>query len=65
MIDLKILREDPDRVRQSQKVRGESVEIVDQLLVLDEARRTAITTFETLRAEQNVLSKSVGAAKGD
>ena len=65
MIDLKILREDPERVRHSQKVRGESVEIVDQLLLLDEARRTAITIFEALRAEQNSLSKSVGAAKGD
>ncbi len=65
MIDLKILREDPERVRLSQQVRGESVEIVDQLLALDEARRTAITTFEALRAEQNLLSKSVGAAKGD
>jgi seryl-tRNA synthetase len=35
------------------------------LLKLDETRRTAITEFETLRAEQNTLSKSVGAAKGD
>ena len=57
MIDLKILRDDPERVRLSQKVRGESVEIVDQLLALDEARRAAITVFESLRAEQNVLSK--------
>lgn len=65
MIDLKILRDDPERVRQSQKVRGESVEIIDQLLALDEARRSAITTFEALRAEQNLLSKTVGAAKGD
>ena len=65
MIDLKILRDDPERVRYSQKVRGESFEIVDQLLLLDEARRTAITIFEALRAEQNALSKSVGAAKGD
>lgn len=65
MIDLKILRDDPERVRLSQKVRGESVEVVDQLLELDEARRAAITTFEALRAEQNILSKSVGAAKGD
>ena len=65
MIDLKILRDDPERVRHSQKVRGESVEIVDQLLGLDEARRTAITIFEALRAEQNALSKSVGTAKGD
>ena len=65
MIDLKILRDDPERVRHSQKVRGESVEIVDQLLGLDEARRTAITIFEALRAEQNALSKSVSATKGD
>lgn len=65
MIDLKILREDPERVRLSQKVRGESVEVVDQLLVLDEARRVAITTFEALRAEQNLVSKSVAAAKGE
>jgi len=64
VIDLKILRDDPERVRLSQKVRGESVEIVDQLLALDEARRAAITVFESLRAEQNVLSKSVGGAKG-
>jgi seryl-tRNA synthetase len=65
VIDLKILRDDPERVRHSQKVRGENVEIVDQLLLLDEARRTAITIFEALRAEQNTLSKSVGIAKGD
>jgi len=65
VIDLKILRDDPQRVRDSQKVRGENPAVVDQLLVADEARRAAISAFETLRAEQNVLSKSVGAAKGD
>ena len=65
MIDLKVLREDPERVRQSQRVRGENPELVDQLLVADTARREAITAFEALRAEQNQLSKSVGAAKGD
>ena len=65
MIDIKFIRENPDAVRASQKGRGEDTSIVDQLLALDETRRTAITEFETLRAEQNVLSKSVGAAKGD
>jgi seryl-tRNA synthetase len=65
VIDLKVLREDPERVRLSQKVRGENPELVDQLLQADTARREAITTFEALRAEQNLLSKSVGAAKGD
>ncbi len=65
MIDLKILRENPDAIRHSQKVRGEDVAVVDQLLAADALSRTALSEFETIRAEQNALSKSVGAAKGD
>ena len=65
MIDIKFLREHPDVVRASQKGRGESVELVDQILAIDEKKRAAATEFETLRQEQNTLSKSVGAAKGD
>jgi seryl-tRNA synthetase len=65
MIDIKFLRENPDVVRASQKGRGESVELVDQILAIDEVKRAAVSEFETLRQEQNVLSKSVGAAKGD
>ena len=64
MIDLKILRENPDAVRHSQKVRGEDTAVVDLLLEADAFSRTALSEFETLRAEQNALSKSVGAAKG-
>jgi seryl-tRNA synthetase len=65
MIDLKFLRENPDVVRASQKGRGEDVAIVDKVLASDDAKRAAITEFEQLRAQQNVLSKSVGAASGD
>jgi len=65
VIDLKVLRDNPDVVRNSQKLRGEDVAVVDQLIAADSAARTALTEFETLRAEQNLLSKSVGAAKGD
>jgi len=65
MIDIKFLRENPDAVRASQKGRGEDVGVVDQVLATDELKRAAITEFEQLRAEQNLLSKSVGAAKGD
>jgi seryl-tRNA synthetase len=65
MIDVKLLRENPDLVRASQKARGESASLVDEVLAADEVRRTAIVEFEALRAEQNTLSKSVGAAKGD
>jgi seryl-tRNA synthetase len=65
MIDIKFLRENPDVVRASQKSRGEDVSLVDQVIAVDEKRRVAINEFEQLRAEQNTLSKSVGAAKGD
>jgi len=65
VIDLKTLRENPDAIRHSQKVRGEDVVVVDQLLEADALSRTALSEFETIRAEQNALSKSVGAAKGD
>lgn len=65
MIDVKVLRDNPDVVRASQKARGEDVSLVDKALAADEIRRAAIVEFEALRAEQNTLSKSVGAAKGD
>ena len=65
MIDLKVIRENPEAARTSQKVRGEDPALIDQLIAADDARRAALSTFETLRAEQNTLSKSVGAAKGD
>ena len=65
MIDLKTLRENPDLIRNSQKSRGEDVGLVDQLILADEARRIAVNEFEAVRTEQNLLSKSVGAAKGD
>jgi seryl-tRNA synthetase len=64
MIDIKF-RENPDAVRASQKGRGEDVAVVDKVLESDEVKRAAITEFEQLRAEQNILSKAVGAAKGD
>jgi len=65
MIDIKLLRENPDLIRASQTGRGEDAGIVDRVLALDEKRRAAINEFEALRAEQNTLSKAVGSAKGD
>jgi seryl-tRNA synthetase len=65
VIDVKVLRSDPDRVRASQKARGESESLVDDLLAADEARRAAITRYEELRAEQKDLGKKVAKAQGD
>ena len=65
MIDIKVLRENPDAARTSQKVRGEDPALIDLFIAADDARRTALTAFEGARAQQNALSKSVGAAKGE
>ncbi|RLP79363.1 serine--tRNA ligase [Mycetocola lacteus] len=66
MIDPVLLRENPDRVRASQAARGSSVELVDSALEADAARRSTITAFEELRAEQNAFGKTVArAAKED
>jgi seryl-tRNA synthetase len=65
VIDLKLLRENPDAVRQSQTSRGEDPALVDTLLAADTARRTAISTADSLRADQKAASKKVGAASPD
>lgn len=66
MIDLRLLRVDPDAVRASQAARGEPEAAVDALLAADAARRGAVQRFEALRAEQKQLSKQVPAtATGD
>ncbi|GII63463.1 serine--tRNA ligase [Sphaerisporangium krabiense] len=65
MIDLRTLREDPDRLRASQRARGEDDSVVDTLLDLDERRRSALSGFEALRAEQKSVGKSVSVSSGD
>ncbi len=65
MIDLKIVRENPDLVRQSQRTRGEDPGLVDVLLEADATRRSAIVEADTLRSEQKGLGKQVGKASGD
>ena len=65
MIDPKVLREDPDRVRAAQAKRGLSDDVVDRALAADSARRSAITAFEAKRAEQKQLGKQIPQAQGD
>jgi seryl-tRNA synthetase len=65
VIDLRLLRDDPDTVRASQRARGESEEVVDQLLRADEARRAAVQRFEALRAEQKQFGKQMPKAAGE
>ncbi|MBO0652428.1 serine--tRNA ligase [Streptomyces triculaminicus] len=65
MIDLRLLREDPDRVRASQRARGEDVDVVDALLSADERRRSSSVRFDELRSEQKSLGKLIPKATGD
>ncbi|WP_150955572.1 serine--tRNA ligase [Microbacterium testaceum] len=65
MIDLTLLREDPELVKRSQIARGESPDSVDDALAADRDRRAAITAFEELRAAQNAHGKRVAQALKD
>lgn len=65
MIDLRLLRSDPDLVRASQTARGDDPHLVDEILDADARRRSALTGFETARASQKALGKEVAAAAGE
>jgi seryl-tRNA synthetase len=62
VIDLNLLRENPEAIKASQLARGASVELVDQALAADSAWRKSLNEFETLRAQQNAFGKQVASA---
>jgi seryl-tRNA synthetase len=64
VIDPRLLRENPDLLRESQRRRGEDVDLVDRLLELDAARRSAQAAYDEIRAEQKQLSKRIGPLQG-
>jgi len=65
VIDIKLLREDPERVRASQRARGEDEGLVDAILAAEQDRRSSLTEFEQLRAEQKSMGKQVAQAQGE
>ncbi len=65
MIDLRVLRDDPQRGRDSQRDRGGDPAVVDELLEADAARRAAVTRADALRAEANTASKGIRSASAD
>ena len=65
MLDIQFIREHPDVVKESQRKRGESVELVDEVLKADDQRRSALQAYETSRAEQKSLGRQVASASGD
>jgi seryl-tRNA synthetase len=65
VIDLRLLRDNPDVVRASQVARGDDPDLVDVALDADALRRSSLAEFESLRAEQKSLGKKVAQAQGD
>jgi seryl-tRNA synthetase len=65
VIDLRLLRDNPEAVRASQRARGAAESLVDDLLSADRRHRAALSRFESLRAEQKQLGKQVAKAQGD
>jgi seryl-tRNA synthetase len=60
VIELKVVRSDPDRVRESQRRRGEDVTLVDALLRADEVNRAAGASYDRMRTEQKELGRRIG-----
>lgn len=65
MLDIQFIRENPDIVKESQRKRGESVELVDEVLRADKQRRDSLSQYETTRAEQKRIGKTVAAASAE
>ncbi|HEY0509331.1 MAG TPA: serine--tRNA ligase [Blastococcus sp.] len=65
MIDLRLVRENPDLVRASQRARGADEALVDALLGADAARREAVKRADDLRGEQKTASQAVRGAGAD
>jgi seryl-tRNA synthetase len=63
MLDVNLIRDNPELVREALRVRQMEPEPVDQILGLDEQRRTLIQEVENLKAERNLVSKEISRMK--
>ncbi|NMC54881.1 MAG: serine--tRNA ligase [Chloroflexi bacterium] len=63
MLDIALIRENPDVVREALRKRQMDTAAVDQVAELDVKRRGLLTEVETLKAERNRVSKEIGRMK--
>jgi len=64
MLDLELIRKNPEFVKERLKTRGEGFEeLVDKVMELDHERRSILRELESLRAERNAKSKEIGMLK--
>jgi len=63
MIDIKLVREEPQTVKEGMHKRNLDSTVVDELLAIDEQRRQKLQEVETLKAERNTVSREIGNIK--
>ena len=63
MLDMNLIRENPELVRTAMKHRQMDSEPVDRAVALDVERRTVLSEVEALKAERNAASKEIGKLK--
>ncbi len=63
MLDINLIRTNPDVVRKSLELRNKEVGVVDEIIQVDEERRGIIAEVEGLKAERNTVSKEIGRQK--
>ena len=67
MLDIRLIRENPELVKENikKKFQDEKIALVDEVLKLDVENRQAKTEGDELRAKRNQLSKSIGGLMKD
>lgn len=63
MLDARLIRTEPDKVRQALVNRNASTDLLDKFLELDEQRRSLIVSAEQLKAERNAVSEEIAKMK--
>ena len=63
MLDIELIRKEPERVREALRLRQDDPALVDEILELDARRRALLQEVEALRAERNRVSREIGRMK--
>ncbi len=63
MIDIKLIRENPEKLRENVKLRGERTQPIDDVLALDQKRREIIRQTEKLKNVRNIVSNEIAKMK--
>jgi seryl-tRNA synthetase len=63
MLDINLIRENPDVVRNALKLRQMDTDVVSRILEIDQQRRSLLTKAEALKNERNTVSKEISQVK--